>query len=212
MSGMFLTRRLRLWQHLESEHLPKEGLRYWFANGAVSATPKPARRAASSARTVPSFQLRRDALDEHVLASAVAAGAELRRPARVRDVELGVLRSPGHLRGGRPSRDGALPLGARRHRSRDASRQEARPDRAQPGPPHRGDLVPVEERAAHRRPRRARTLDFAARNVSSRRLATNHYMGYGYWTWFIPLGNGETSIGVVFDKRLLKLHEQPDKD
>ena len=35
MSGMFLTRRLRLWRHLENEHLPKEGLRYWFRNAEV---------------------------------------------------------------------------------------------------------------------------------------------------------------------------------
>src|SRR6476661_2179653 len=35
MSGMFLTRRLAQWQHLELEHLPKEGLRYWFGNDKV---------------------------------------------------------------------------------------------------------------------------------------------------------------------------------
>src|SRR5919112_736279 len=35
MSGMFLTRRLALWEHLEREHLPKEGLRYWFQNEKV---------------------------------------------------------------------------------------------------------------------------------------------------------------------------------
>src|SRR5437016_1806065 len=35
MSGMFLTRRLAQWQHLENEHLPKEGLRYWFGNDRV---------------------------------------------------------------------------------------------------------------------------------------------------------------------------------
>src|SRR5690349_14431902 len=36
MSGMFLTRRLALWKHLEDEHLPKEGLRYWSANDKVT--------------------------------------------------------------------------------------------------------------------------------------------------------------------------------
>src|SRR5205085_4147178 len=46
-----------------------------------------------------------------------------------------------------------------------------------------------------------------ARNVGSRRLGTNHYTGLGYWIWVIPLGNGETSIGIVFDKRLVDLHE-----
>ena len=35
MSAMFLTRRLRVWRHLENEQLPKEGLRYWFRNGDV---------------------------------------------------------------------------------------------------------------------------------------------------------------------------------
>jgi hypothetical protein len=30
-------------------------------------------------------------------------------------------------------------------------------------------------------------------------------MGLGSWTWFIPLGNGETSVGVVFDTRLVHL-------
>ena len=48
-------------------------------------------------------------------------------------------------------------------------------------------------------------LSFARGNVTSRRLATNHYMGFGYWVWFIPLGNGETSIGIVFDTRLVDL-------
>ncbi len=48
--------------------------------------------------------------------------------------------------------------------------------------------------------------------VASRRLATNHYMGRGYWVWVIPLGNGETSIGVVFDKRLVGLHESRHRE
>jgi hypothetical protein len=30
-------------------------------------------------------------------------------------------------------------------------------------------------------------------------------MGFGYWVWFIPLGNGETSVGIVFDTRLVEI-------
>jgi len=89
MSGMFLTRRLALWQHLEREHLPKEGLRYWFSNDQVHCHADASETGAYQRSTVPSFQLRRDALDEHLLATAVAEGAELARPAKVRDVELG---------------------------------------------------------------------------------------------------------------------------
>jgi hypothetical protein len=36
-------------------------------------------------------------------------------------------------------------------------------------------------------------------------------MGLGYWIWVIPLGNGETSIGIVFDKRLVDLHQSKNR-
>jgi flavin-dependent dehydrogenase len=54
-------------------------------------------------------------------------------------------------------------------------------------------------------------LGLAGGNVGSRRLGTNHYTGYGYWIWMSPLGNGETSIGVVFDKRLVDLHHSKNR-
>ena len=34
-----------------------------------------------------------------------------------------------------------------------------------------------------------------------RRLGTVHFMGKGYWVWFIPLSSGNTSIGIVADPR-----------
>jgi flavin-dependent dehydrogenase len=34
-----------------------------------------------------------------------------------------------------------------------------------------------------------------------RRLGTVHFMGKGYWLWFIPLSSGYTSIGIVADPR-----------
>lgn len=34
---------------------------------------------------------------------------------------------------------------------------------------------------------------------SERRLSTNHLMGPGYWVWLIPLGSGSISIGIVTD-------------
>src|SRR3954464_4367446 len=75
MSAMFLTRRLALWEHLEREHLPKEGLRYWFANEHVTGHATASETGGFLRSTVPAFQLRRDVLDEHVLATAVAEGA-----------------------------------------------------------------------------------------------------------------------------------------
>jgi flavin-dependent dehydrogenase len=37
----------------------------------------------------------------------------------------------------------------------------------------------------------------------SRKFATNHLMGNGYWIWIIPLVSGSTSIGIVADPRIL---------
>ena len=42
-----------------------------------------------------------------------------------------------------------------------------------------------------------------ARVPTARRwLSTNHLMGKGYWVWFIPLGSGSTSVGIVADAAL----------
>src|SRR6266699_256722 len=89
MSAMFLTRRLAMWHHLESEQLPKEGLRYWFTNDKVTGHANASEAGGYLRSAVPAFQLRRDALDEHLLATAVSEGAELLRPAKVVDVVLG---------------------------------------------------------------------------------------------------------------------------
>jgi flavin-dependent dehydrogenase len=208
MSGMFLTRRLAQWQHLESKHLHKEGLRYWFQNEKVHGHAEASETGGFLRSTVPSFQLRRDVLDEHLLATAVEEGAELWRPAkvtRVEDIELGsfdhritvekdgvpetlscrwVLDATGRatLLGkklGLIERNKDHPTAAVWCRWQDVR--------------HLDDL-------AARGP-----LSLSRGNVSSRRLATNHYMGFGYWVWFIPLGNGETSVGIVFDTRLMDL-------
>src|SRR3954453_3652106 len=89
MSAMFLTRRLAMWHHLEAEHLPKEGLRYWFSNAKVTGHANASESGGFLRSSVPSFQLRRDTLDEYLLSTAVAEGAELMRPAKARDVEVG---------------------------------------------------------------------------------------------------------------------------
>ena len=36
-------------------------------------------------------------------------------------------------------------------------------------------------------------------------------MGFGYSIWVIPLGHGETSIGVVYDTRLIELSQSRDR-
>jgi flavin-dependent dehydrogenase len=210
MSAMFLTRRLAMWHHLESEQLPKEGLRYWFTNDNVTGHANATEGGGFLRSAVPAFQLRRDALDEYLLKTAVDEGAELLRPAKARDVELNDFDNKLTIEVG----DGVRELHCRwlldatgrvnflGRRLNLIERNDEHPVAAiwcrWNGVRHIDDIA-------------ARSGDLAARNISSRRLATNHYTGFGYWIWVIPLGNGETSIGVVFDKRLVDLHHSKDR-
>lgn len=209
MSAMFLTRRLRMWHHLEAEHLPKEGLRFWFSNARVTGHANASESGGFVRSTVPAFQLRRDTLDEYLLATAVREGAELLRPARVRDAVIGDFDHVVTVEAGDEVREiscrwlldatGRVNFLGRRLNLID-----------------RNDEHPTA--AIWCRWRNVRHIDdlageqgIASGNIGSRRLGTNHYTGYGYWIWVIPLGNGETSIGVVFDKRLVDLHHSKNR-
>jgi flavin-dependent dehydrogenase len=39
-------------------------------------------------------------------------------------------------------------------------------------------------------------------NIEARYFSTNHLMDKGYWVWFIPLGSGATSVGIVTDETI----------
>lgn len=205
MSAMFMTRRLALWRHLELEQLPKEGLRYWFKNDKVTGHLTASETGSFQRSNVLSFQLRRDALDEHILATAKKEGAEVWRPAKATDVELGEFDHRVTI-----ERDGVAHQVACRWlldatgRATFLGKRLGLIERNKEHPTAavwcRWEGVKHIDEVAARGP-----ISFARRNVASRRLATNHYMGHGSWTWFIPLGNGETSIGVVFDTRILNL-------
>lgn len=211
MSAMFMTRRLAMWHHLEAEQLPKEGLRYWFSNEKVKCHGDATEAGGFLRSSVPAFQLRRDALDEHLLETAVKEGAELVRPARVTEVELGefdhrvTIDQHGEKRtiACRWVLDatGRVNLIGRKLDliDRNDEHQTAAIWCRWKNVRHIDDLAARDPRG------------LAARNIGSRRLATNHYMGYGYWIWVIPLGNGETSIGVVFDKNLVSLHQSKNR-
>jgi len=215
MSAMFLTRRLALWQHLEREHLPKEGLRYWSANDQVTGHGNASETGGFYRSLVPSFQLRRDVLDEHVLKLAVDAGAELLRPARINHVDVRPFASTVVVS---RQQDGAeLTRHIRCTWLIDASGRacflgkhlkliEWNDEHPIASIWARWDEVRhIDDLAAIHYPL------LAGGNIGSRRLSTNHYIGHGYWVWVIPLGNGQTSVGIVFDKRIHRLHESPDR-
>jgi flavin-dependent dehydrogenase len=209
MSAMFLTRRLAMWHHLEAEQLPKEGLRYWFSNAKVTGHTNASESGPFVRSTVPSFQLRRDVLDEHLLATAVSEGAELLRPARVRDVVIGDFDHRVIVEGADETREiacrwlldatGKVNLLGRKLGIIERNEE------------HQTAAIWCRWKNVRNIDDLAVRLGLAGGNIGSRRLSTNHYTGYGYWIWVIPLGNGETSIGLVFDKRLIGLHHSQNR-
>lgn len=206
-SGIFLTQILQLHEHLAHQHLPKHGLRFWFSDERQRSIAEMSEVGPRKISALPSFQLDRSRLDEEVLRRAGEAGVEVRRPAKVSAVDLES--RPGRLTV--EGDDGPSTLTARW--IVDASGRQTFLARRL-GLEERVDEHPTA--AAWARWRGVRDLDGTAISgidgdrrlpplLATRRLATNHFCGYGWWCWVIPLADGDTSIGLVYDRRHLDL-------
>ncbi len=208
ISAYFLTRVLKQYDHLSREQLPKQAFRYWFVNDRVRNLREASEVGPTQLTRTPSFQLDRSKLDEHLLKVAAEEGSEVWRPARVADFTLG-----GDA-GNRLTveKDGKTIEVAARWIV-DATGRHAMLAR------RRGGVTPIDSHpisAIWVRYHGVKDMDgpeiagtdpadpFARAVLASRRLATNHFTGWGYWIWFIPLKNGETSVGLVWDKRLVQ--------
>jgi flavin-dependent dehydrogenase len=216
VAGIFLTRRLRVWDHLARHELPAHGPRFWFHDDDVLRIQDASELGTWLLPPTPSFLARKDLLSEHVLAQAVRSGCELMRPVHVAGVDLG-------------DYDARLTVEAHDGRSQqiaarwvlDASGRSTVLGRhlglVQPNREHpiasivgrwRGDLDldgPVF----------AGESDFGRGALVSRRLCANHFQGYGYRVSFDALGNrGDESrelvVSLLFDKRVLDLHRAED--
>lgn len=217
ISSLMLHRILGLHDYLAREHLPKHGLRYWFSRRRDQSLGEISEVGPLEVPRLPAFQLDRSKMDQKLLDGAVKAGAELLRPARVVDLDLGWPQSrvTVELEGeaGTERREltarwvidasGRQALIARKKRI--LKRTEEHPTAAVWGR-FRGvaDFDGVGILGTD--PRRPSFQPIPA----ARRLATNHFCGYGYWCWMIPLAGGETSIGLVYNKELFELPEGRD--
>lgn len=205
VSAYFLGRVLGLTDHLTHHHLLKQGLRFWFANDRTASLADASEIGARYLVRLPSYQLDRAVLDEEVLRRAVAAGAELRRPATVRRVEL----QPGGEQQVTYESDGQT-MTARARWVIDASGFAAVLARQQGWWQVNEDHPTAAAWARWRGvadwdgPELARKFPaWADACHGVRGTATNHLMGDGWWAWVIPLHGGEVSVGVVFDQRLV---------
>jgi flavin-dependent dehydrogenase len=198
IASHYLIRRLGLSRYLYEQHLPKNGLRYFFDGPERDA----ALEELSEIGTVnlpfhPAFQVDRARLDADLLEMDRRDGVHVETGACVVDMELG--------EGQRPHRF-AVEKGGRRKAWEarwlvDASgrnallarllglrvREDGHPIRAVWG--RFENVVDIDDR---------RDDAFASRvRHTSRGLSTIHFCYPGYWIWFIPLRFGLTSVGFV---------------
>lgn len=205
ISAFFLHRVLRLYDHLSRQQLPKHGLRYWFSKGPETKFHEMTEVGPAELPHLATFQLDRAVLDDHIFQTAGREGAEMVRPAKVVDVELAWPQSSVTYE----SAEGRRKVTARwvidasgrqtflSRKLKIHSRVDEHPTAAiwarwkgvkdMDGPGIQGP-------DAGKSP--FKPLGCA------RRLATNHFCDYGWWCWAIPLNNGHTSIGLVYNKEL----------
>ena len=205
LSTYFIGRVLGLTQYLNESHLVKQGLRFFFANEEVKNLAEASEVGGRYQVRFPSYQLDRSTFDEEVLRRACLAGAELCRPASVSEVQL----SPGGeqtitLKQGNDSRM------VRARWVVDASGVGAllarkngwwKPNTAHPTAACWARWKGVKDWDG--RELTEKYPEWASAVYGIRGTATNHVVGDGWWSWWIPLKGGDMSVGVVFDQRLV---------
>ncbi len=214
VGGCFLTRVLHLGSYLSANHYQKHGLRMWFCDNPRNLVEDCTELGPKYQSRLPTFQLDRALLDEHVLKLAQEAGADLLRPATLREVVLA--EGEGH-------HQVTVAVGKEAPRCFtarwviDASGKAA--ILAKKLGLHRplGEEHPTS--SIWCRYRKVNTLDshksrtmhpkLMMRAKASRASATNHLMGRGWWVWLIPLANGDYSVGIVWDRSVFTLPEGP---
>jgi len=208
VSAYFLGRVLGLTDHLVDKHLVKQGMRFWFSNEHADSLEACSETGPSYNVRLPSYQVDRSVLDEEVLRRVVAGGAELKRPVKVTDV---VLESGGQQKVSWQDAEGNTSGGQARWVV-DASGVAAllarkngwlKTNQEHPIAACWGRWVGV--KSWESRELRERFPEWSERTQGVRGTATNHIVGKGWWSWWIPLAGGDMSVGVVYDQRLMEL-------
>ncbi|MEO7933915.1 MAG: NAD(P)/FAD-dependent oxidoreductase [Chthoniobacterales bacterium] len=213
VSGYFFCRVLGMTQYLNENHLVKQGLRFWFANDEVESLGEASELGAKYLSRIPSFQLDRAAFDEEVLRRAGEAGAVIVRPAMVSKVQL------------QPGGEQTMEV---RHKDQtqmvttrwivDASGVAAVLARKEgwwkSNTEHPTAAAWARWKGVKDWDSRELALKFPEWSKAvygMRNTATNHAIGDGWWSWWIPLKGGDVSVGIVFDQRLVDFPSEGGK-
>lgn len=204
IASHYLAEQLGLRAHLEQHQLPKFGLRL-FLRGEQAIEDDLARYdeiGASQVLPVPTYQIDRGRFENALAEEVLAAGASVADQTTVREIELARGKHRVRLR----DADGREVVVTARYLV-DASGRRAWLRGQQ-------DLARSARHDNHAfwcRVEGDLDLDTWSDDSSwqqrcpnnERRLSTNHFTGPGYWLWLIPLASGSTSVGLVFDPKIV---------
>ncbi len=198
LASNYLVRRLGLSRYLYENHLPKNGLRFFFDTPEKDAPLERMSEIGSVALPyLPSFQLDRARIEADLWQMNLEDGVDARR-GKVSRIELGP--DGGHRfevegEGGTTRVAARWLVDASGRASLLAKKLSLRIEETHALAAVWGRYTGVAD------------LDdigsgaFRARvNHTSRVLSTTHFCYPGYWIWFIPLKHGVTSVGVVMER------------
>lgn len=190
---------------LIAKEVPKFGLRFFFSDGSNRDIAQRLEFGPKHFLTMPSDQIDRGQFENGLADRAQSLGVEIRYGCRITGVEMADVAAQDPTR--------------RRHRVRyvdrardgevvarwvvDASgRSGILKKKLGVGRPSRHHVNAAWFRIDHPIDVDDWTTDraFASRAEEPRRLSTNHFMGEGYWVWFIPLAHDRTSVGIVAEE------------
>ena len=195
LGSHYLNRRLGLSSLLYREHLPKQGLRFYFdAEGRDLPMDRLSEVGMPSFAFHPSFQVDRARLDASLLAANAADGVQIWRGWRVRGVALGRPHEVRVERGGRAQTLRARWVIDASGRRRLLGRQLGL---TRPAPEHTVSAAWCRVEGFGEIEASGGDAWRARWHYSSRDLATNHFCQDRSWIWAIPLRGGLTSLGWV---------------
>lgn len=203
IAAHYWVRRAGLATYFHKEHLPKNGLRFFFDSEARDLELE--QMSEIGVNGLPpylSFQMDRARLERDLLRMNAELGADVRMPAKVSNLVLG---KDGARHTFSVDEDGRRTEWSARWVV-DATGRESmvakQLDLRVPEKSHRiasswarvTDVADMDDRPL--------APEWRGRvNDTCRTLSTNHFSYPGYWIWFIPLREGLTSIGVVQESK-----------
>ena len=215
ISAEYFTNILGLKEHILTDQLPKNGLRFFWTPEPKASMETGLEWGWSIAPPADSYQLDRGIFENYLAQQAVELGITLVDGARVTTVTLGEGAADHEVTVGLGG--GADLTTVRTRWVLDASGRRAILR-------HQLDLtreVAHDPNAAWFRVDAVVDVETFSdapgwhermANGEPRYLSTNHIMGRGYWVWLIPLASGSTSIGIVTDPSHFSLDQFPTFD